>query len=103
VLIDKCIDDYTDKDIYENCSVYAMSEKEQASGDPIQSAIKKVVNTATEPLETKEIHERVVAKQGDVSRSKLLYRLNDLRGEGIIQGKSVGSGKGVWIWWKKQK
>jgi len=24
-----------------------------------------------------------------------------LRAEGLIKGKFVGPGKGVWIWWKK--
>jgi hypothetical protein len=30
-----------------------------------------------------------------------MYRLNNLRGEGKIQGKMLGAAKGVWIWWNK--
>ncbi|MCL4437086.1 MAG: hypothetical protein M1503_06660 [Thaumarchaeota archaeon] len=70
--------------------------------DKVESVISEVVTSANEPLETKEIHEKVQQALGEnVGRSKLLYRLNDLRGQGEIAGKYVGSGKGVWIWWKK--
>ena len=51
---------------------------------------------ASEPLETKEIEE-LLPKE---TRIKILYRLNLLRGDGLIKGKAVGSGKGCWIWWK---
>ena len=51
-----------------------------------------------EPLETKEIEEILQ----NVTRVKILYRLNYLRGEGLIKGKVVGSGKGCWIWWKDE-
>ena len=34
-----------------------------------------------------------------VTRTKIFYRLNNLRGEGLIKGKFIGSGKGVWVWW----
>jgi DNA-binding Lrp family transcriptional regulator len=47
-------------------------------------------------LETKEIGEKLKK----ISRVKILYRLNNLRAEGLIKGKQVGSGKGTWIWWK---
>ena len=70
--------------------------------DDVKSTIENVINRANEPLETKEIREKVQKSIGDVSRSKLLYRLNGLRGEGQIYGKYVGSGKGVWIWWKNK-
>lgn len=71
--------------------------------DKIKKAIAEIINKSPQPLETKEIHVNLERAVGKVSRSKLLYRLNDLRGDGEIQGKSIGSGKGVWIWWKKQK
>jgi hypothetical protein len=74
------------------------------SKDKVEKAIAKVVSTSVEPLETKEVQEKVTGILGeDVTRSKLLYRLNDLRGQGEILGKSVGSGKGVWVWWKNGK
>jgi Fe2+ or Zn2+ uptake regulation protein len=68
--------------------------------DDISEQILKIITDSEAPLETKEVYERVKAEMSDVSRSKLMYRLNILRGDGEIQGKSVGSGKGVWIWWK---
>jgi predicted transcriptional regulator len=58
--------------------------------------ILKLIESAKEPLETKEIE----GKLKKVSRSKILYRLNNLRAEGLIKGKQIGSGKGTWIWWK---
>ena len=65
--------------------------------DNISKKILEVLNKADEPLETKEIE--FLLK--NITRTKILYRLNDLRGEGLIKGKSVGSGKGNWIWWRK--
>lgn len=65
--------------------------------DKISKNILKILSEAGEPLETKEIG----AALKKVTRIKILYRLNNLRGEGLIKGKPVGSGKGTWIWWKK--
>lgn len=62
----------------------------------ISEKILEIINSSNEPLETKEIENKLK----NVSRSKILYRLNDLRGEGKIKGKSIGAGKGNWIWWK---
>ncbi|MCW1296715.1 MAG: hypothetical protein OH319_03475 [Candidatus Parvarchaeota archaeon] len=69
--------------------------------DEISKAILKVITAAEEPLETKEVEERVNKIVKDTTRTKLFYRLNNLRAEGLIKGKFVGPGKGVWIWWKK--
>jgi len=69
--------------------------------DEISKAALKVINNAEEPLETKEVEERVNKLIKDLTRTKLFYRLNNLRAEGLIKGKYVGPGKGVWIWWKK--
>lgn len=69
--------------------------------DKITATIEKVIIESKEPLETKEVQEKIQQSIGDVTRTKVLYRLNDLRGQGTIAGKFVGSGKGVWIWWKK--
>ena len=68
--------------------------------DEISEEILKIITGSNAPLETKEIFEKVRSEMNDVSRSKLMYRPNLLRGDGEIHGKSVGSGKGVWIWWK---
>jgi DNA-binding Lrp family transcriptional regulator len=65
--------------------------------DSISDEIIEALNKAGEPLETKEVE--LILK--DVTRTKILYRLNRLRGDGLIKGKPVGSGKGTWIWWKK--
>jgi len=59
--------------------------------------ILKLLETAKEPLETREIERRLKG----ITRSKILYRLNNLRAEGKIKGKQIGSGKGSWIWWRK--
>jgi DNA-binding Lrp family transcriptional regulator len=63
--------------------------------DSISSKILKYLAEAGEPLETKEVEQKLP----DITRTKILYRLNRLRGDGLIMGKAVGSGKGAWIWW----
>jgi len=58
---------------------------------------KKILNLVTksdEPLETKEIGRTLKS-----TRIMILYRLYNLRGDGRLKGKQVGSGKGAWIWW----
>ena len=64
--------------------------------DKLSNDILKIIRDSYEPLETKEI-ELILKK---VTRTKIMYRLNNLRGQGKINGKNVGSGKGAWIWWK---
>jgi len=64
--------------------------------DGISQKILDLLAEAKEPLETKEIE--LLLK--NITRVKVLYRLNLLRGDGLIKGKTVGSGKGTWIWWK---
>jgi len=66
--------------------------------DNISKKILNTINDSEEPLETKEIE--LILKY--VTRVKVLYRLNNLRGDGLIKGKPVGSGKGTWIWWKRE-
>jgi DNA-directed RNA polymerase delta subunit len=69
--------------------------------DVISDFIYKILIESQEPLATKEIVERIQEYFGNVSRAKVLTRLNDLRGAGVIAGKFVGYGNGLWIWWKK--
>jgi len=66
--------------------------------DKISERIVKILDESSEPLETKEIEEFLKG----ITRTKILYRLNNLRGDGAIKGKNVGSGKGTWIWWKNE-
>ena len=66
--------------------------------DVISRKILKILAEAGEPLETKEIE--TLLKE---TRVKVLYRLNLLRGDGLIKGKPVGSGKGAWIWWHSKR
>ena len=66
--------------------------------DSVSTKILRLVADAHEPLETKEIETLLKT----ITRVKVLYRLNRLRGDGLIKGKPVGSGKGTWIWWKAQ-
>lgn len=71
--------------------------------DNLAAEIMRVVKSAGAPLETKEIETALNEKLHEpVSRSKLLYRLNNLRAEQQIEGKFVGSGKGAWIWWNTE-
>ncbi len=63
--------------------------------DSISKQILELLAQTDEPLETKEVE--LILK--DITRVKVLYRLNLLRGDGLIKGKAVGSGKGCWIWW----
>lgn len=70
--------------------------------DLISNEIINIINSIDEPLETKEIEEKLknVIKIETITRTKVFYRLNLLRGDGKIKGKFAGPGKGVWIWWK---
>ena len=65
--------------------------------DKLRDSILNILKKADAPLETKEIE--LILK---ATRVKVLYRLNNLRGDGLIKGKPVGSGKGAWIWWRKR-
>ncbi len=67
--------------------------------DKLAQKILEVLAGASEPLETREV-ELAIKNE---TRAKILYRLNDLRGQGKIKGKQVGSGKGTWIWWITEK
>jgi hypothetical protein len=67
----------------------------RAKLDLLSEKILNLINKVDEPLETTEIEEKFPTQ----TRIKLLYRLNKLRGDQLIKGKQVGSGKGAWIWW----
>ena len=97
IIIHKDFDEVIDKLIGED--EYLFSLEVSRVKDEISKEILKIIKDSKVPLETKEIFERIRAEDNDVSRSKLMYRLSVLRGDGDIHGKSVGSGKGVWIWW----
>ena len=73
-------------------------------GDKIQEEIYHLINTVSEPLETEEVIFHIHSKvEKNASRNKVMYRLNNLRAEGKISGKMLGSGRGVWVWWHKQQ
>jgi len=65
--------------------------------DKISNEIIELLNKHDVPLETKEIETNLT----NITRVKILYRLHNLRGENLIKGKQVGSGKGCWIWWRE--
>ena len=69
--------------------------------DLITKKALETIDRAEDVLETKEILEELQISLDKLTRTKLFSRLNNLRGEGLIKGKFVGPGKGVWIWWKK--
>ena len=69
--------------------------------DVIVDRILSVLNSSNEPLETKEVEaELSKTRVKGITRTKVFYRLNILRGDGKIKGKFTGPGKGVWIWWR---
>lgn len=68
------------------------------SKDKLGDKILSVIAESDEPLETREIEKKFPTE----TRTKIFYRLKDLRGEGLIKGKMVGAGKGTWIWWKAE-
>ena len=64
--------------------------------DDISDKILKIVTKSKEPLDTNEIIDAIP----NATRSKIMYRLTNLRADGKIHGKMITSGgKGVWIWW----
>ena len=69
--------------------------------DSITKLALKIIDESGDVLETKEIEEKILISIKDVTRTKLFARLNNLRGDNSIDGKFVGPGKGVWIWWRK--
>ena len=70
--------------------------------DNISKVVLKLIEDSEEPLETKEIQKKLEVAIKNVTRTKLFYRLTNLRGDGLIKGKFVGPGKGVWIWWAEK-
>lgn len=78
--------------------------------DKMADAILMIVSNNHEPLETEEIISRLheSAKYGhnmilkSATRTRVMYRLHNLRADGLIFGKMLGAGKGVWIWWNKK-
>ena len=70
--------------------------------DLISKKALETVEESNDVLETKEILEKLQISLDKTTRTKLFSRLNNLRGEGLIQGKFVGPGKGVLIWWRKK-
>lgn len=70
--------------------------------DILTYTILKMIADSKEPFETKEIEQTIKKEitEESITRAKIFYRLNLLRGESKIKGKFVGPGKGVWIWWR---
>ncbi len=68
--------------------------------DRLTNEILAIISNFHGPLETKEIAGLLMKnKVKETTRIKVMWRLQNLRGEGKIKGKMVGGGKGVWIWW----
>jgi len=68
-------------------------------GDRTRELILQILDSAISPLETPEIVAKVQEKIPKSTRTIVFKRLADLRGDGLIKGKYIGSGKGTWIWW----
>ncbi|MPZ05131.1 MAG: hypothetical protein GEU26_01715 [Nitrososphaeraceae archaeon] len=71
--------------------------------DRLTDSILKIVQNSTEPLETEEILRLVRKQWRNSTRTKIMYRLSNLRADGLVSGKMLGAGKGVWIWWSSSK
>lgn len=69
--------------------------------DKISELALEIIEDADDVLETKELEQKIAISIKNITRTKLFSRLTNLRGSGLIRGKFVGPGKGVWIWWKK--
>ena len=69
-------------------------------GDRVSDLILNILHAAETPLETKEVVDLVLQKFPLCTRTIVFKRLTDLRGDGAIKGKHIGSGKGAWIWWR---
>lgn len=64
--------------------------------DKTATDILKFIESSSEPLETKDVEKKL-----NISRAIATTRLNRLWGEGKINGKTIGSGRKTFIWWKK--
>jgi len=62
--------------------------------------VDEILKNLPTPSETKEVEERVTSAIPNSTRALVFKRLNNLRGDGAIKGRPVGSGKGTWIWWR---
>jgi hypothetical protein len=67
--------------------------------DRLSNSILKILQNSSEPLETEEILRLIRKQLPNSTRTKVMYRLNNLRADGLVSGKMLGAGKGVWIWW----
>ena len=62
----------------------------------IDEKLLSIINSSDYPFETKEIANKIP----ELSHTQVLQRLTIIWGDGVVKGKLVGSGKGVWIWWR---
>ena len=70
--------------------------------DPIKQLVLRIIDSSESPLETKEIVDLAKKQDSTLTRTIVLKRLSDLRGDLALKGKYVGSGKGVWVWWSNK-
>lgn len=72
-------------------------------GDKASQLILQILQQAKRPLETPEVVALVQQELPSCTRTIVFKRLTDLRGDQALNGKHIGSGKGVWIWWEKDR
>ena len=65
------------------------------SDDALAADIERFVIKAEGPVGTKEVE----AAFPDAKRSKVLYRLQELRAQGRIKGRMMPGGRGSWVFW----
>ncbi|MDD5163176.1 MAG: hypothetical protein PHD95_03130 [Candidatus ainarchaeum sp.] len=68
--------------------------------DRLTKEILSIISHSEKPLDTKTIVDKIRIKDKTATRTKILLRLREMKGKDI-EGEMFGSGKGVWIWWKK--
>lgn len=83
------------KDLLSTSSIYLSIYMD----DLLTKEIINTIKSSDAPLETFDIVSAVQKKDKTATRAKIMLRLRELKGS-KINGKLIGSGKGVWIWWK---
>jgi hypothetical protein len=67
--------------------------------DRLTHDILQIIESSNVPLQTEEIVKQLQKNKPVVTRTKVIYRLQNLRAENLVGSRILDVGKGVWIWW----
>jgi hypothetical protein len=67
--------------------------------DRLTHDILQIIESSNVPLQTEEIVKQLQKNKPAVTRTKVIYRLQNLRAENLVGSRILDVGKGVWIWW----